>query len=90
MPSQVLVLSIAGTTEPTYEATQTTMDAQEMAQQVSSIIENHRTAGTGVSHCARATMHSADMLLEGLHMRGRGTVLVFAYNSSSSSSANSI
>ena len=31
MPSQVLVLSVASTTEPTYKATQATMDAQKMA-----------------------------------------------------------
>jgi hypothetical protein len=54
------------------------MDTQEMAQQVSSIIENHRTAGTGMTCCAGATMHSADMLLQGLHMEGSGTVLVLA------------
>jgi hypothetical protein len=73
MPSQVLVLPIAATTEPTYEAVQTTMDTQEMAQQVSSIIENHWTLGTGMSHSARTTVHSADVLLQGLHMRGGGT-----------------
>jgi hypothetical protein len=44
------------------------VNAQEMAQQVTAIIENHWTVGAGMTHCTGAAVHGADMLLQGLHM----------------------
>jgi hypothetical protein len=39
------------------------MNAQEMAQQITSIIENHWTTGAGMTHCTGDTVHSPNVLL---------------------------